>query len=185
MESSVFLFLFQLLQFLQEGFDILEFTVDRSEAHVGDLVSCLKMLHDDLTDLGGGDLINKRIMKLVLDLLRQLLGVHGTLLTSLEKSRQKLIAVKKLLGAVLLHNDDLNRFYYFKGGKPLLTSQALSSATDAVPLLHGTGIDHLTICKSTSRTLHSFMPVEKSDVLSSIKLLVYFTTNFMICKEIS
>ena len=74
----------------------------------------------------------------------------------LDNTGKKLVSVKKLLRTVLLYYKDLHGFYYFKGRKTLLTGKALSSSSNAVSLLHGTGVDYFAIGKATSRTLHLF-----------------------------
>lgn len=127
--------LLQLAQFGKEGVKILKFTVNRRKTNISHVVTLLELTHDHFAKLVRGDLLNQRILKLRLDLGDDLLTVDGAFLTGLQDTGKHFGTIEKLLGTVFFYHENLHRFDHFKGGKALLTSQALAAATDAVTLL--------------------------------------------------
>src|SRR5215831_6192917 len=126
-------FLDEPLHLVHELRDVLELAVDGREAHVGDLVELLEVLHDDLAQLLGGDLLLRAFVELGLDLRHHVvhrLHADGALLARLEDGAAQLLAVERLAAVVALHHVREHVLDVLVGGVPAVALETFAPAAD-------------------------------------------------------
>src|SRR6266542_597899 len=127
----------QSLQLVEELVGVLELPVDRSEAHVGDLVELPQPLHDERPDLARGHLALLSVVQSRFDLIHdrvELRRRHGALLAGLDESSPQLLSVEGLAAAVLLHDDVGDLLDRFIGSEAAAAGNALPATADDLAL---------------------------------------------------
>ena len=98
----------QFRDFVDERADVLELTVDRRKADIGDFVDVLEFFHGELADLPGGDFLFEGVLEGGLDVgdgFFDGLDRDRTFLTGAQQAVEQLDAVETLAGAVFLDDD--------------------------------------------------------------------------------
>ena len=116
-------FVLQGFQLFHEGLEILEFSIDRGEAHVCHVVDLLELVHDEYADMLGGDLAVQRILKLSFDVgcnLFHLFRSDGAFIAGFHNAGEKLASVKHLSCVVFFDDDQRERFHDFIGREAFL-----------------------------------------------------------------
>jgi len=145
------------LDFLDEFADVLEPTVDRGKAHVGDGIDCVQAFHDPGPDEFRGNLAILSRLQIRNDRLDRFLDrveCDGALLAGLDEAGEKFLAVKRLAATVALHGQHLDAFDLLVGGEPGLAAQTLAAAADAGAILRQTGVDDLVVERGTLGAKH-------------------------------
>src|SRR5690606_21345244 len=132
--------------------------VDRCEAHVGDLVELLQLVHHELADFRRGDLLLGPLLQRRLDAVGDRLDLRHAdrpLLARLQQPRDQLLPLEAFSAAVLLddHVGDLVDALVAREAAP--AAQTLAPPTDHLPFLALARIDHLVAEMAAVRTLHA------------------------------
>jgi hypothetical protein len=127
---------------------VFEFEIDRSEAHIRDLVERLQPPHDELADVARRQLAVERILNVLFNLIGdgfQLRGRDGALFGRAEEAGEHLVAVKGLTLAVLFddHVWDLVDALVRRESAPAL--EALAATADRAAVLRFTRINDLIL----------------------------------------
>src|ERR1051326_4176321 len=135
----------QVLQFIEKGLDILEVPVDRGEAHVGDLIELLQLLHEHFSYISSRKLAVKAVSQPAFDRIHYFgqLG-HGDrpLFTGFEQPGKDLLPVEFLASAVLLDHHVGDLVAALVGGEAALAFFALPAPPDDIAFLALPRIDH-------------------------------------------
>ena len=114
---------------MHEGLDVLEFAIDRCEAHVGYFIEPAQLFHYDVAYLCRRDFCRERVRKLAFDLGNEsgkLIVRDGALVAGFDKSGHDLVAVEDLVRTVLFNNENGGCFDYLVGREALVAGKALA-----------------------------------------------------------
>lgn len=168
------------LELCHEGIDIAELAIHRCKAHVCYLVALAQQIHHHFAKLLRGDLLAQGVLQILLDKIDDLLSVYRALLRCLKHTDKQLGLIKELLFPILLDHENLYRFHDLKRGKALLALQAFASAANTATVIDRSGVNYLTLCKSTCGTIHiSSKPPSKNHLCDN------YITHFCICKGLT
>ena len=147
----------QVLQFIEESLDILEVTIDRCEAHVGDLVKATEPFHDHFSYLCSRYLSVSTIRELSLDRIHYL-GEFGhrdwSLLAGFEEPGEHFLPVELFPTAVLLDDHIGNFIAPLISRETALAAQALAAAANSLSLLTLSGVNHAILFEAAEGTSH-------------------------------
>ena len=137
----------QAIDELSELLGVLELTVDRGEAHIGDLVDEAQALHHHLADLGRGDLLLLAAIEQTLYLIYQagdlVLGNRALLARDLDGAAQ-LIPTKRLTAPIGgLDHHQAHLFDLFEGRETPVAGVALAPPLDGRAVAHGPGVENV------------------------------------------
>ena len=147
----------ELLDLLAERVDVLEAAIDGGEAHVGDLVELVQLLHDELADHARGDLALAERAQPVADALDRgldRLAADRPLLERLQHARAQLALVEGLARAVVLDHLRHDELRGLEGREALAAGQALAAAADLLPLAREARVDDLGVVVVAERAVH-------------------------------
>ena len=153
-----FLVLGHFLQCLHEGMKIAEFTVDRCETDICDLVERLETLHDHDADLTGWEFGVQGILQFsfyFIDERFHLFLGDRALIACLHDTGEELVAVEQLFCSVFLDHGDRDGIYDLISSESLLTSLAFPSAADTGIFFNGAGICYGGVGITAIRTFHT------------------------------
>ena len=151
----------QLRDFVDKGADVLELTVDRRKADLGDFVDVLEFFHGELADLPGGDLLFKGVLQLGFDVGDGFLDDFDgdrALLTGAQQAVEQLDAIETLAGAVFFDDDQRDGLDDLVSGKALATLRAFTATTDAFAFVSGAGVDNFAVFTAAVRAFHKCSP---------------------------
>ena len=148
----------QAFHLFHELVDVLELPVHRGEPHVRDLVQIVEAAHDQLSDLGRGDLpvglLGQPAFDVVHDLF-ELRHAHRSFLDGLGEPAHQLVAIEGLAPPVLLHDHEVDLLDPLVGREAPVALQALPAAADDVAVLAFAGVHHFLRHGATVRAAHS------------------------------
>src|SRR5262245_43966390 len=151
-------FLDQSLHLVHELRDVLELPIDRGEADVGHLVELLQMLHDQIAQLEGRDLLLRPLVQPRLDVGDDVVhGLHayGSLLTRLQNGAAELLAVEGLAPPIALDDAREHVLDVLVRGVAAVALEAGAPAPDELPLTADAGIDHPILAVAAEGALHA------------------------------
>src|SRR5438309_1112193 len=147
----------ELVDLVLDFLEIHERPVDRGEANVRHLVQAAELVHHQFADFTRGNLDLAARSELGLDLVHDAFHRTGGDLAlggRLHQAREQLLAVEVFAAAVLLHDVERHGLDSLVGGEALGALQALAPATDRLPRIGVTGVDHLEVDVTTIGALH-------------------------------
>src|SRR5574341_1768542 len=145
------------LHFLDELPDVLELPVHGREAHVGDRVEPLQVLHHDPAELLAGNFFFGALVELRLDLgddVVHRLHPHRPLLAGLQDRAAELLAVEGLPAAVALDDVREHVLDVLVRRVAPLTFQALAPAADELAVTPDPGVDDPILRVAAKRAFH-------------------------------
>ena len=151
----------QFRDFVDERADVLELTVDRRKADIGDFVDVLEFFHGELADLPGGDFLFEGVLEGGLDVgdgFFDGLDRDRTFLTGAQQAVEQLDAVETLAGAVFLDDDQRDGLDDLIRGEALAALRAFTATTDAFAFVGGAGIDNFAVFTTAVRAFHMCSP---------------------------
>src|SRR5687767_923089 len=116
--------------------DVLELPVDGGEAYVGDLVELLQVLHHEIAQLEGRDLLLRPLVQPRLDVGHHVvdrLHAHRALLARFEDGAAELLAVEGLTATVALDDVREDVLDVLVGRIAAMTFQAFAAPPDELP----------------------------------------------------
>lgn len=151
----------ELRDLIDERADVLELTVDRSEADIGDFVDVLEFFHGELADLPGGDFLLEGVLQLGFDVGNGFFDDFDrdrTFLTGAQQAVEQLDAVETLASAVFLDDDQRDGLDDLIGRKAFATLRAFPATTDAFAFVSGAGVDNFAVFTAAVRAFHKCSP---------------------------
>lgn len=144
--------------FLKELRNVLEGTVNGCEADIRNFVYTAEFFQNQLADIGGINLVLKRVLQGELYLIRNgfhLLAGNVAFIAGGDNGTEQLASVKGFAGFIALYHYQRNRFDNFVCSKTLLAFFTLSAAAYGRMVCGGTGIYNLAFGIRTHRTFHN------------------------------
>src|SRR5713101_3243245 len=147
-------------QFVKHRFEILGFaevSVDRGEAHIGNVIERAQALHHHLANGLGGDFALALALELAHDLghgLIDALRLDRTLAQRDLHRAQELVTVKRHAAAVALDDDELAQLYPLECREAEIAGEADATAADDGAILRRPRVLHLRVEAAAIRTAH-------------------------------
>src|SRR5579863_3698194 len=146
-----------MLQFIEKSLDVLEVTVNRSEAHISDLVQVAQAVHDLFSYFCSRYFPISAISQLGLDGIHyfgQFRHRHRPLFASLEEPGEHLLAIELFPPAIFFHYHVRNFIAPLIGGETAFAAQALAAPADHFALLALSGVDDAILLEAAEGTGH-------------------------------
>src|SRR5690349_4375664 len=147
----------ELLDLLAERLHVLEFPIDRSEAHVGHLVELLQLAHHQLADLARRHFALAAAAQVVDDLAHRVVDVvagDGPLLQRALEARAQLALVEGLAPFAALDDCRQLQLRRLEGIEALAALRALATAAHGGAVLGQPRIDHARVFVLAERAVH-------------------------------
>src|SRR5579863_900158 len=146
-----------MLQFIEKSLNVLEVAVNRSEAHISNLVQVAQALHDLFSYLCSRYFPISAISQLGLDGIHyfgQFRHRHRPLFTGLEKPGEHLLAVEFFPAAIFFYYHVRNLIAPFICRETAFAAQALPAPADHFAFLALTGVDNAILLEAAEGTGH-------------------------------
>jgi len=118
-----FFFVLQIFKFLHEGFQVFEFSVNRSKTNVSNVIERFEFIHDQNADMLGRNFAVQGILELCFDLRCNLFHLscgNGTFVAGFDDAGKQLVSVENFMGVIFFYNDQRQTFHNFISGKSFL-----------------------------------------------------------------
>src|SRR5713226_591436 len=148
----------QIFQLRHELLHVLEIHVDGCEPHIGHFIQLFQPLHDQFSDLRGGQLAFRGVVYHAFDFVHDSFEFgrrHRSLLASLEQPLQNLSTLKPFPAPVFLDDHVGDFVNALVGGEAASAFEALAAAANGVAGAAFAGVNHLIVHVRAERTLHS------------------------------
>src|SRR5271166_5845833 len=147
-------------QFVEHRFEVLRFaevSVDRSEAHIGNIIERAQAFHHHLANGLRGNFALALALKFAHDLgygLIDALGLDRALAQRDLHRAQELVAVEWHATAVALDDHELAQLHPFEGGEAEIAGKAYPTTADDAAVLRRPRVLHLRVEAAAIRTAH-------------------------------
>jgi hypothetical protein len=148
----------QVFELGHERGDILELKINRSEAHVSDLIQRFKPPHYRFADIARRKFSFERILDVFFDLIGdvfELAGRDGSFFSSAEQSGHYLISVERFARTVLFHDHEWDLIDPFIRCEPPAAAKTFAPPPDRISVLRLARVDDLIFDVAAIGTTHN------------------------------
>src|SRR5262245_62174997 len=162
----------EIVQLAHELADVAELTVHGREAHVGDLVQLLQLLHHEAAHFRGGDFPLGPLLQRALDAIGDRLergDAHGPLFARFQQPGHQLLPLEPFTRPVFLDHHIWDFVDALVAREPLAAVEALASPANRLSFFRLARVDDLVSEMPAVGTLHGFAPCGSASASAAIR----------------